>query len=200
MPESSTAPSVPKRLHHHAFVTADQEATRRFYEEIIGLPLVAAWTETAAFDGALPQAFCHTFFELGDGAALAFFQFADAELAQRFAIATPADGFHHVALAVDASTQQAIRDRAEAAGIATSVADHGYCRSLYLTDPNGLKLELTVDHPEIATINEVRRRSAPHDLARWLAGDHSTNNDWRREAHLDPAKQLTQKSASPMCR
>jgi glyoxylase I family protein len=31
----------PARLHHHAFVTTDQEATRRFYEDVVGLPLVA---------------------------------------------------------------------------------------------------------------------------------------------------------------
>ncbi len=165
-------------------MTTDQEATRRFYEEIIGLPLVATWTETAAFDGAIPQAFCHTFFALGDGGALTFFQFADAELAERFAISPPPAGFQHVALAVDAPTQHAIRNRAEAAGIDASVADHGYCQSLYLTDPNGLKLELTVDHPEIETIDTIRRRSAHQDLARWLAGDHCTNNDWRREAQL----------------
>ena len=184
MREPRTAPSVSKRLHHHAFVTPDQEATRRFYEEIIGLPLVATWTEVAAFDGAVPQAFCHTFFALEDGGAMVFFQFADPELAERFAISPPPDGFQHVALAVDAPIQDAIRNRAEAAGIETRLADHGYCLSLYLTDPNGLKLELTVDHPEVEAIDAIRRRSAHEDLARWLAGDHSANNDWRRDAQL----------------
>jgi catechol 2,3-dioxygenase-like lactoylglutathione lyase family enzyme len=28
----------PGRLHHHAFVVQDQETTRRFYEDVIGLP------------------------------------------------------------------------------------------------------------------------------------------------------------------
>ena len=40
----SKAP-LPLRLHHHAFVTTDQAATRTFYEDIIGLPLIATWTE-----------------------------------------------------------------------------------------------------------------------------------------------------------
>jgi glyoxylase I family protein len=182
MPESMTAPSAATRLHHHAFVTPDQEATRRFYEEIIGLPLVATWMEAVAFDGPVPQAFCHTFFALRDGGALVFFQFADPELAERFAIAASPDGFQHVALAVDAPTQEAIHNRAAEAGVETSLADHGYCLSLYLKDPNGLKLEITVDHPEVETINGIRRQSAHEDLARWLAGDHSTNNDWRRDA------------------
>lgn len=93
-------------------------------------------------------------------------------------------GHQHVALCVDAPSQDAIRNGAEAAGIETRLADHGYCQSLYLTDPNGLKLELTVDHPEVEAIDVIRTRSAHEDLARWLAGDHSTNNDWRREAEL----------------
>ena len=34
---------IPKRLQHNAYVTRDQEATRHFYEDIIGMPLVATW-------------------------------------------------------------------------------------------------------------------------------------------------------------
>ena len=48
MPETITAKGagLPSRLHHNAFVTRDMEATRRFYEEVIGLPLVATWCES----------------------------------------------------------------------------------------------------------------------------------------------------------
>ena len=59
--------------------------------------------------------------------------------------------------------------------------DHGYCVSLYATDPDGLIIELTVDHPDVATINATRRASAHADLDRWLAGDHSSNNTYRPE-------------------
>jgi len=64
--------------------------------------------------------------------------------------------------------------------VETMTADHGYCTSLYITDPNGLLLEFTVDHPDVADIDEIRRESAHRDLARWLSGDHTSNNDWRR--------------------
>ena len=30
---------LPMRLHHTAYVTKDQEKTRQFYEDVIGLPL-----------------------------------------------------------------------------------------------------------------------------------------------------------------
>ena len=36
---------LPSRLHHTAYVTRDLEATRHFYENVIGLPLVATWCE-----------------------------------------------------------------------------------------------------------------------------------------------------------
>ena len=35
-------------------------------------------------------------------------------------------------------------------------SDHGYCKSLYITDPNGLLLEFTVDHPEVDEIDAIR--------------------------------------------
>ena len=68
--------SRPRRLHHAAWVTRDQEATRHFYEDVLGLPLVATWAERAPATG---REYCHTFFALGDGGALAFFQYADQD-------------------------------------------------------------------------------------------------------------------------
>ena len=60
---------LPSRLHHNAYVTKDQEATRAFYEDLIGLPLVATWSEADELFGA-KRVYCHTFFGLGDGSAL----------------------------------------------------------------------------------------------------------------------------------
>ena len=64
------------RLHHPPDVTRDMEATRKFYEDVIGLPLVATWSESDELFGAV-RTYCHCFFGLGDGGALAFFQFAN---------------------------------------------------------------------------------------------------------------------------
>lgn len=60
---------LPARLHHNAYVTKDQEATRAFYEDLIGLPLVATWSEADELFGA-ERVYCHTFFGLGDGSAV----------------------------------------------------------------------------------------------------------------------------------
>lgn len=171
----------PIRLHHNAFLTKDQEATRRFYEELIGMPLVATWTEADELFGA-ERVYCHTFFAMADGSALAFFQFANAEDQEQFDPELPPSPFRHIALQTDKETQDAIRERLAAAGYTepdTYVLDHGYCVSLYVTDPNGLLLEFTVDHPQAEEINRVRRASAHADLKRWLSGDHTSNNTYR---------------------
>jgi glyoxylase I family protein len=177
----ATSPSLPSRLHHTAYVTRDLEATRKFYEELIGLPLVATWCEKDELFGA-ERVYCHMFFALADGGALAFFKFAKPEDEELFGPKMPATPFHHIALNVDVETQQGIEQRLAAAGYKepqSFVLEHGYCRSVYVTDPNGLIVEFTLDNPKAREINRDRRASAHADLERWMAGDHTSNNTYR---------------------
>ncbi len=177
----ATSAKLPSRLHHNAYVTRDLEATRRFYEDLIGLPLVATWCEKDELFGA-ERVYCHLFFALGDGGALAFFKFAKKEDEELFGPRMPASPFHHIALNVDKETQAGIEKRLAAAGYKepqSYVLEHGYCRSLYVEDPNGLVLEFTLDHPKVQEINETRRKNAHADLKRWMAGDHTSNNTYR---------------------
>ncbi|MFF0967347.1 VOC family protein [Streptomyces sp. NPDC003703] len=173
--------TLPLRLHHHAWITDDQEANRRFYEDVIGLPLVAVWTEREVLSGA-ERAYSHALYGLADGSALAFFQFADPKDQAEFRTDINSTPLRHLAFKVEAETQEAILKRVEAAGRPESnahVLDHGFCVSLYLTDPNGLILEFAVDHPDAEKIDAERRATAHDDLARWLGGDHTSNNVWR---------------------
>ncbi len=172
---------VPIRLHHNAYVTRDQEKTRQFYEEIIGMPLVATWCESDELFGKV-RTYCHTFYTMADGGALAFFQFENPDDQEQFGPKMPDSPFHHIALAVDAATQAAIEKRIAAAGIKppnTYVLEHGYCRSVYVADPNGLMLEFTLDHPQADKISQTRRADAHQELKRWLAGNHTSNNTYR---------------------
>ena len=88
--ESATKVSALRRLHHHAFPVEDQEVTRQFMEDILGIPLKATWCERSERGAVDPEAeampdewqvtkqgtdFCHTFYELADGGAIAYFQF-----------------------------------------------------------------------------------------------------------------------------
>lgn len=173
----------PSRLHHTAYVSRDLEKTRAFYEDILGLPLTATWCEADELFGEL-RTYCHCFFGLADGSSLAFFQFAEARDQALFGPAMPDSPFHHIALNVDRETQDAVAARLEKAGYRapdTYVLEHGYCRSLYVKDPNGMIVELTHDAPEAVAEDVVRkkREDARRDLARWLGGDHTSNNTYR---------------------
>jgi glyoxylase I family protein len=175
------AHELPSRLHHTAYVTKDLERTRAFYEDLIGLPLLATWCESDPLFGA-ERTYCHVFFGLADGGALAFFQFVKPEDGELFGPKMPPTPFHHIALKVDAATQAGIERRLKAAGYVEPqmyVLEHGYCRSLYAEDPNGMIVEFTLDHPQVDEINAQRRKTAHADLKRWLAGDHTSNNTYR---------------------
>ncbi|MGH7061935.1 MAG: VOC family protein, partial [Stellaceae bacterium] len=52
---------LPSRLHHNAYVVKDHEANRRFFEDVLGIPLVATWCEKN-FSAELQREveFCHT--------------------------------------------------------------------------------------------------------------------------------------------
>jgi catechol 2,3-dioxygenase-like lactoylglutathione lyase family enzyme len=169
---------IPSRLHHNAYVVRDQRATQHFYEELLGLPLIATWTEADELFGA-ERVYCHTFYGLGDGGALAFFQFANPDDQRQFEPQFRRSPFIHIALKVDDDTQTTIEKRLTDAGREHFVLDHGYCRSLYATDPDGLIVELTRDHRDIDQISAERRRLAQADLDGWLAGDHTDNNTYR---------------------
>lgn len=171
--------NVQSRLHHNAHVTTDMEAVRSFYEEVVGFPLTATWCEKTMLFGK-ERTYMHCFFEVGNGEALAFFQFADPEDSKEFGPELPVSGFRHIAMKVDQATQDGIRDRLAASGVKepqTYILDHGYCYSLYVFDPANLLIEFTVDHEDVEKINAERLGTAHADLKRWLAGDHSPNNE-----------------------
>lgn len=179
--------TLPQRLHHYAFVIRDQEANRHFFEDILGIPLVATWCERAKFtDLGREVDYCHTFFGLADGGALAFFQFADEEAYERLKPVEPETG-HHIAFKVDADTYDEILRRLVAGDIPRRETDHGYCRSLYVTSPDGMRLEFTVDPPEAVEIAAMRRADCHAELERWLSGDRRPNNHERHERRADPA-------------
>ena len=172
----------PERLHHHAFVVKDQEKNRQFFEDLLGIPLAATWCESHHSPWVDREvAFCHTFYAMGDGGALAFFSFADDEVYQKTQAAKPAEigSFDHISFKVDEPTFNELVGRLESAREKVRVTDHGYCKSMYCTSPDGLIMEFTVDPPNADRIDAIRRADAHAELKRWMAGDHRPNNDLR---------------------
>lgn len=170
--------NLPLRLHHYAWVTQDHEANRRFFEEVLGIPLVATWCERAHLaEVGRELEYCHTFYGLADGGAIAFFQFADPADYERFKAQHPKQArFGHIALKVDRPTFADIQRRLKVHGINYRLTDHGYCHSVYVMTPDELKLEFTLDPDNVADIDRRRRADAHSELRRWLAGDRTPNN------------------------
>ena len=63
-------------LHHSAYRCSDSESTRRFYEDFLGLPL-SGTLEIGETKSGRKTNTLHTFYRLGDGSYLAFFEAPD---------------------------------------------------------------------------------------------------------------------------
>ncbi len=170
---------LPSRLHHNAYVVKDLEKTRWFYEDVLGMPLIATWCEKTELFGK-ERIYCHCFFALADESALAFFQFADAEDQAEFGPDLPISGFRHIAVKVEKDLQEQQLQRLKDVGYDKNnyyVLEHGYCKSLYAIDPDGMIVEFCTDHPDVEQINADVLPIAHSELKRWLGGDHTPNNE-----------------------
>src|SRR4026207_266562 len=126
-------------LHHNAYRCRDSEETRRFYEDLLGVPR-AATLEVRETKSARQTNTLHTFYRLDDGSYLAFFEAPDMP----FEFKQQHDFDLHIALEVDESALTSMMARGKAHGIETrGVADHAFIHSIYFRDPNGYVIELT---------------------------------------------------------
>ena len=62
-----------KGLHHNAYRCRDSEETRKFYEDFLGLRLADAF-EIQTTQTNRPTSVLLSFYEMGDGSFLAFFE------------------------------------------------------------------------------------------------------------------------------
>ena len=121
-------------VHHLALLCSDVERTIRFYQELLGFPLVELF-ENRDYKGST-----HLFFDLGHDNTLAFFDFPDLGLGPYEEVL---GGFHHLAISVDKEHWGAARARLEAAAVPTRIESE---ISLYFSDPDGVRLELIAEN------------------------------------------------------
>lgn len=132
-----------EKLHHNAYRCRDSEETRAFYEDFLGLPLADALAIGETRTGRRAQAL-HTFYRLGDGSFMAFFEAPD----EPFDFKRQRDFDLHIALEVSAEALRAMPDKARAEGVEVrGPTDHGAIESIYLRDPNGYVIELCARRP-----------------------------------------------------
>jgi len=134
-----------KGLHHVGLATHDMEKTLAFYEDVLGFRAVACEKIELETGGCNR----HAFIDTGNGELFAFMEpndvagvpdDFDAGINRGLGVA---GGMFHFAFQVDDEMElEAKREQLVAKGIQVrGVVDHGWCKSIYFTDPNFLQLE-----------------------------------------------------------
>jgi glyoxylase I family protein len=114
-------------IHHAALICSDVEQTIRFYQDVLGFPLVEL-VENRDYKGS-----SHFFFDLGNQTLLGFFDFPGLGLEPGIEISMPRDQW------------EAAQKRLEEAGVSYAGPDLGIEESMYFKDPDGIQIELLSD-------------------------------------------------------
>ena len=150
-------------INHLALVCSDMQRTVDFYTQVLGFPLI----KTIELPGGRGQ---HFFFDIGNGASLAFFWFPDAPPPHHGVSSPDPDTFfdpaaelttavasmNHVAFDVPPEKIDEYRERLvehgvrctpilnhddSPRGISLELTDTTFVRSVYFFDPDGIMLE-----------------------------------------------------------
>jgi glyoxylase I family protein len=135
-PPDARPTSTGRGIHHAALICSDVEQTIRFYQDLLGFPLVEL-VENRDYPGS-----SHFFFDLGNQTLLGFFDFPGLGLEPGI---EALGGVQHIAISAPRDRWEAVRDRLDAAGVKYVGPDRGIEESMYLKDPDGVQIELLSD-------------------------------------------------------
>jgi catechol 2,3-dioxygenase-like lactoylglutathione lyase family enzyme len=152
-----------KGLHHNAYRCRDSEETRRFYEDLLGLPLVNAFEIRETKSGRDTHVL-HSFYEMDDRSCLAFFEAPGSP----FDFKEQHDFDLHIALEVPHDALAPMMEKARAAGVhVRGISDHEMIDSIYLRDPNGYVIELTAKRANHDEAMDPAKNGARGALEAW---------------------------------
>jgi glyoxylase I family protein len=133
----SARESTPGRgIHHAALICSDVEQTIRFYQDLLGFPLVEL-TENRDYPGS-----SHFFFDLGNKTLLGFFDFPGLGLQPGV---ESIGSVQHIAISSPRDRWEQVRARLDEAGVTYAGPDIGIPESMYFKDPDGIQIELLSD-------------------------------------------------------
>jgi len=166
----TTSKSPLKRLgniHHAAYGCRDAEQTCWFYEDVLGLELSASfWSETApGTDEETP--FMHLFFKMGDENFIAFF---DApEITEVEWLNRKHSFVMHVAFEVDdEEAMLAWQKEINSKGVSClGPVDHGFVKSVYMYDPNGIQVEITCKTDRYDELMGIEKQESRENVIEW---------------------------------
>ncbi len=132
-PRDTRPASAARGIHHLALLSSDVEQTIQFYQGLLEFPLTDMW-ENRDYQGST-----HFFFDVGNDTALAFFDLPGLDLGPYKEVL---GGLHHLAIAVEPTKWQYLKDKLDAANVPYAHVDGS---SIYFNDPDGSRLELISD-------------------------------------------------------
>ena len=132
-PASERPPSIGRGVHHLALICADPERTIRFYQDVVGFPLVELF-ENRDYEGS-----SHFFFDIGNGNMLGFFDFPGLGLEP---VPEGLGGVQHFAISVTPEVFEAAKLRLADAGVEYLGPEMGVKESIYFKDPDNIQVEL----------------------------------------------------------
>ncbi|HVO22029.1 MAG TPA: VOC family protein [Candidatus Margulisiibacteriota bacterium] len=130
-------------FHHTAVATRDLQATHKFYSEAMGFELVKVIANPTEGGGWAK----HAFYEITRDEYIAFWDLHDDSIADTWSPALSTGmglpiWVNHIAFrAADRADLDARRRRWTEHGCVVHEVDHGWCRSIYTVDPNGILVE-----------------------------------------------------------
>jgi catechol 2,3-dioxygenase-like lactoylglutathione lyase family enzyme len=134
-----------KRIHHVAYRCKDAKKTVEWYIKYLNMDFVLAIAEDNVPSTGAPDPYMHVFLDAGQGNVLAFFELPTQPEMGRDQN-TPA-WVQHLALEIDTMDELlAAKARLQADGIEViGPTNHTIFQSIYFFDPNGHRLELSVN-------------------------------------------------------
>ena len=133
LPKGERPVSSAGGVHHLALLSSDVERTIDFYQGLLEFPLTELF-ENRDYEGST-----HFFFDMGNGNALAFFDFPGLDLGP---YAEVLGSMHHLAISVTPEKQAYLKQKLQDAGVEI-VFEHE--SSIYFSGPDGERLELLAD-------------------------------------------------------
>lgn len=152
--------------HHLAFATRDLQATHRFYTEAMGFELAKAVVAPTESGKGWAK---HVFYDTGGDGLVAFWDLHDDTIPEFDTAISTGLGLpawvNHVAFHAELDELEGHIKRWLDHDIDVVEVDHGFCRSVYAVDPNGILVEWCADVRPLDADDRAEAERLVHDPA-----------------------------------
>lgn len=183
-----------KGFSHIGLSTLDMDKTRDFYENVLGFKAVRCDIIKIKEGGYIR----HVFFDVGRDQLMAFMEAnevpgipSDYDAGINLGLGVPRPFYHFAFEAGSVAALESKREELINKGqTVTDLVDHGWAKSIYLEDPNGISLEFCCLTRDIGTEDDVTMQERFElSVERWLGDNYYTSRISAplREQTLEPA-------------